>query len=183
MAFEDTDRRRSLLLGVLTLIALPAIYLYSQTNASTDTGDDDIAAEDIAAEEVPVTDGEPPVTDNAANRPPITVSEADPIFLDGPVGDVNPGVNEIAIPQRPDIAPLVLSASYRSTVAGVRSCLVNGLTGGLSVSIKNLDNGRSITCVTRTPPALQVADVVLHADTFALLADPTEAPITIELTR
>ena len=72
----------------------------------------------------PATDGEPPMTDNGTNRPPITVSDADPIFLDGPVGDVNPGVNEIAIPSRPANAPLVLSASYRSTVAGVRSCLV-----------------------------------------------------------
>jgi len=178
MAFEDTDRRRSLLLGVLTLIALPAIYLYSQTNTSTETSNDD-----IAAEAAPATDGEPPVTDNGTNRPPITVSEAAPIFLDGPVGDVNPGVNEIAIPSRPAIAPLELSASYRSTVAGVRSCLVRGLTGGLSVSIKNLDNGRSITCVTRTAPFNQVADVVLHTETFSILADPTEAPITVELTR
>ena len=178
MAFEDTDRRRSLLLGVLTLIALPAIYLYSQTNASADTSDDD-----IAADEVPVTDGETPVTDNAANRPPITVSDDDPIFLDGPVGDVNPGVNEIAIPSRPAIAPLELSASYRSTVAGVRSCLVRDLAGGLSVSIKNLDNGRSITCVTTAAPFTQVADVVLHTDTFSLLADPTEAPISVELSR
>lgn len=182
MAFEDTDRRRSLLLGVLTLIALPAIYLYSQSDASADITDNDITAE-IAAEAAPVTDGGPPVTDNAANRPPITVSDADPIFLDGPVGDVNPGVNEIAIPSRPVIAPLELSASYRSTVAGVRSCLVSGLAGGLSVSIRNLDNGRSITCVTRAAPSAQVADVVLHTDTFSLLADPTEAPITVELTR
>ena len=181
MAFEDTDRRRSLLLGVLTLIALPAIYLYSQMNASADTSGD--AAAEIAADAAPATDGAPPITDNATNRPPITVSDADPIFLDGPVGDVNPGVNEIAIPSRPAIAPLELSASYRSTVAGVRSCLVRDLAGGLSVSIKNLDNGRSVTCVTRAAPFEQVSDVVLHSETFALLADPTDAPISVELTR
>jgi hypothetical protein len=179
MAFEDTDRRRSLLLGVLTLIALPAIYLYSQSDSSTEP---DSAAE-VTADATPATDGAPAVTDNGANRPPITVSDADPIFLDGPVGDVNPGVNEIAIPARPATPPLELSASYRSTVAGVRSCLVRGLTSGLSVSIRNLDNGRSVTCVTSTAPFTQIADVVLHTDTFALLADPTEAPITIELTQ
>ncbi len=179
MAFEDTDRRRTLLLGVLTLIALPAIYLYARSDASADTsGDSDPSAEVVAA-----TDPVPVVTDNGSNRPPITVSDTDPIFLDGPVGDVNPGVNEIAIPSRPAIPPLELSASYRSTVAGVRSCLVRGLTTGLTVSIKNLDNGRSITCVTSTAPFTQVEDVVLHSDTFALLADPTEAPISIELTR
>ena len=178
MAFEDTDRRRSLLLGVLTLIALPSIYLYTQSDRSTYTDSDDIAAEVGSA-----IDGEPPITDNATNRPPITVSDADPIVLAGPGGDVNPGVNKIAIPSRPATAPLVLSASYRSTVAGLRSCLVNGLVGGLTVSIKNLDNGRSISCVTRVAPTLQVADVVLHTDTFSILADPTEAPITIELTR
>ena len=179
MAFEDTDRRRTLLLGVLTLIALPAIYLYSQSDTTADTSGE----ADSSAEVVPATDGAPPITDNGANRPPITVSEADPIFLDGPVGDVNPGVNEIAIPARPAIPSLELSASYRSTVAGLRTCLVRGVTTGLTVSIKNLDNGRSITCVTTTAPFTQVEDVVLHSETFSLLADPTEAPISIELTR
>lgn len=179
MAFEDSDRRRSLLLGVLTLIALPAIYLYSQSNASDDPQDTGVVTSDVTI----TTDPAPPITDNAANRPPITVSDAEPVFLDGPVGDVNPGVNEIAIPPRPDQPVLELSASYRSTVAGLRSCLVRNLTTGLTVSIKNLDNGRSITCVTRTAPFTQVADVVMHTDTFTLLADVTEAPIAVELTR
>lgn len=179
MAFEDTDRRRTLLLGVLTLISLPVIYLYSRPDTSADTSD----GADPSAEVVPGADNAPPITDNGSNRPPITVSDADPIFLDGPVGDVNPGVNKIAIPSRPSVPPLELSASYRSTVPGIRLCLVRGLTTGLTVSIKNLDNGRSITCVTSTAPFTQVEDVVLHSDAFALLADPTEAPIKIELTR
>jgi hypothetical protein len=179
MAFEDTDRRRLLLLGVLTLIALPVIYLATQSDSSSDVD----SAPDTVSEAAPPTDGAPVITANASNRPPITVSDADPIFFDGPVGDVNPGVNEIAIPARPETPPLELSASYRSTVAGVRSCLVRRLTSGLTVTIKNLDNGRTITCVTSTAPFSQTVDVVLHSDTFALLADPTEAPITIELTQ
>jgi len=179
MAFEDTDRRRSLLVGVLTLIALPLIYLYSQSGASDDASDDATATSEVTVS----TDAGPPITDNASNRPPITVSDADPVFLDGPVGDVNPGVNEIAIPPRPDQPVLELSASYRSTVAGLRSCLVRGLTTGLTVSIRNLDNGRSITCVTRTAPFTQVEGVVMHTDTFTLLADVTEAPITVEVIR
>lgn len=182
MAFEDTDRRRLLLLGVLTLIALPVIYLYARSDPSADT--DDVSSEitaQVTADAAPVTDAGPPVTDNGSSRPPITLSDNEPIFLDGPVGDVNPGVNEIAIPARPATPPLELSASYRSTVAGLRSCLVRDVRSGLSVSIKNLDNGRSITCVTSVAPFTQIADVVLHTETFSLLADPTDAPITVEL--
>jgi hypothetical protein len=53
----------------------------------------------------------------------------------------------------------------------------------LTVSVTNLDNGRSITCVTSIAPFSQIADIVLHTDTFSLLADLTEAPITVELTQ
>lgn len=174
MAFEDSDRRRSVLLGLLTLIALPAIYLYSQSiEESPDSG--------AAAVEQSAESNVPNASDNGPNRPPIAFPDAEPIFLDGPVTDFNPGVAEIAVPARPATAPLRFSASFRSTVAGVRSCLVKELRSGLSVTVTNLDNGRSITCVTSIAPFTQTADLVMHTDTFSLLADLTEAPITIEL--
>jgi len=170
MAFEDIDRRRAVILALLTLIALPAIYFYSQNNSS---------AEDDADATTP---GSVVVVD-APNRPPIVVNDADPPFLDGPVGDANPGVREIAIPTRPDNPPLELTASYRSTVPGVRACLVREVNPGLTVNVKNLDNGRSVTCVTARASTEQIADVILHTDSFTQLADPTEAPIAVELTQ
>jgi hypothetical protein len=58
---------------------------------------------------------------------------------------------------------------------------VKELRSGLSVTVTNLDNGRSITCVTSIAPFNQTADLVMHTEAFSLLADLTEAPITVEL--
>ena len=63
----------------------------------------------------------------------------------------------------------------------MRACLVREVDPGLTVTVKNLDNGRSVTCVTARSSSEQVADVILHTDSFTRLADPTEAPIAVEL--
>jgi hypothetical protein len=176
MAFEDSDRRRSVLLGLLTLIALPAIYIYSRSiDESADSG---AAATEQSVDGVVLT-----TADSESTRPPIDFTEAEPIFLDGPVADLNPGVAKVAVPARPAAAPLQFSASYRSTVAGVRSCLVKELRSGLSVTVTNLDNSRSVTCVTSIAPFTQKAGLVMHTEAFSLLADLTEAPITVEVTQ
>jgi hypothetical protein len=174
MAFEDSDRRRSVLLALLTLIALPAIYIYSRSI-------DESPRSEATPTELRV-DGEVlTASDNGPARPPIEFPDAAPIFLDGPVAELSPRIAEIAVPARPATPALQFSASFRSTVNGVRSCLVKELRSGLSVTVTNLDNGRSITCVTSIAPFNQTADLVMHTEAFSLLADLTEAPITVEL--
>lgn len=175
MAFEDSDRRRTTLLGILTLLALPALFFFARA--------DDTSADSAVDIEIGV-DGNPiPLENNSPSRPPLMITDAEPTFLDGPAADPNRGVAEIAVPQRPAVEPIQLSASFRSTVAGIRSCLVRELRSGLTVTITNLDNSRSITCVTSIAPFTQNDDIVLHPDTFSLLADLTEAPISVEVTR
>ncbi len=174
MAFEDSDRRRTSVLLILTIIALPVIFFVTRVD-STDGG----AAVDPTTGEVIADDD----SNDGPNRPPLVASDADPTFLDGPSADPNPRVAEVAVPARPETAPMRLSASYRSTVAGERTCLVQGLASGLTVTVKNLDNGRTIACVTAVAPFSQTADIVLHTDAFSRLADVTEAPITVELTQ
>ncbi len=179
MAFEDSDRRRTTVLLILTIIAVPAIFFL--TRADDANGD---AVVDPTTGEVIAVDGDTmAASDNGPSRPPLVASDADPTFLDGPSLDSSPGVAEIAVPARPETAPVRLEASYRSTVAGERTCLVSSLPSGLTVTVTNLDNGRSTTCVTSIAPFTQNADIVLHTDTFSLLADLTEAPITVELTQ
>lgn len=178
MAFEDSDRRRSVLLGMLTVITVPAIYLATRSDpADTVSSTDPVTGIEIDAGR----DGS--LADSRPNRPPTSLFDDDPVFLDGPLVDANPGVAEVAIPARPATAPMQMSASYRSNVNGLRTCLIRALPSGRTVTVKNLDNGRSISCVTAISPATQTADVVLNTATFSLLADLTEAPITVELTQ
>ena len=179
MAFEDSDRRRSTVLLILTIIALPVIFFLTRA----DDGESEAGVDPATGEVIPADAETMDASDNGPSRPPLVASDAEPTFLDGPAANPNPRVAEIAVPARPETPPVRLDASYRSTVAGERACLVKDLDSGLSVTVTNLDNGRSITCVTSIAPFSQTADIVLHTDAFSLLADLTEAPITVELTQ
>lgn len=179
MAFEDSDRRRTTVLLILTIIALPAIFFVTRA----DDPASDALIDPATGEVIIVDDDALAASDNGPSRPPLVASDAEPAFLEGPAADPNSNVAEVAIPARPQTAPVRLDASYRSAVAGQRSCLVKDLPSGLTVTVTNRDNGRSITCVTTIAPFSQTAAIVLHTDTFSLLADLTEAPITVELTQ
>ena len=162
MAFEDSDRRRTFLLALLTIVALPAIYLATRSDVPVDS------------EAVPAASG--------PNRAPIDFVQDKPVFLDGPILVREDEPPRIAVPQRPAQESVRLAATFRSSVAGARTCLVLDVQSGITVRIENIDNGRSITCVTGFAPFDQQVDVVLPTESFAELADLTEAPITIELT-
>lgn len=196
---HHTDRRRLTLALVVTLVAVPAFFL-------SGLGDDGSADEPpptaVATESAGADDGDGgnvinPVpapagdasSDTAATTvggresrlPPIEGPDDQPAFMEGPVGDPGDDSNEIATPARPAVAPIRLTGTYRSTVAGARSCQVPGLSGGLTVTVTNLDNGRSISCVTTVGPADGADEVVMHTRSFEKLADLTEAPIAVEV--
>ncbi len=187
----DTDRRRLLLAAVVTLIALPAFFLYQRSNADdADTGtvaatvapgDENVInpAPPAINEEAPVATAAP--TSNRSQLPPSEAPDDDPIFMDGPTANDEDNTADVAIPAQPVIAPLRLAATYLSTVPGTRSCLTHDLESGRTVTVVNLDNGRSVTCVTLLAPATQRDDIVLHTSSFEQLADLTEAPIPVEV--
>lgn len=177
MAFEDSDRRRTVLLLILTIIALPAIFLLTRA----DDNASDAVVDPATGEVVPADDDTMIASNNGPSRPPLVATDAEPTFLDGPAADPNPGVPAIAVPAQPAIAPLRLRASYRSTVPGERTCLVKDLESGLSVTVTNVNNSRSVSCVTSSAPESQTAGIVLHTDAFSLIAPLTDAPITVEL--
>ena len=120
-------------------------------------------------------------TSDESQLPPLEAPDDDPIFMNGPVAIEEDTTADVAIPGQPAIPPMTLNATYLSTIAGVRSCLVAGIESGRTISVTNLDNGRSITCVTITAPATQGDELVMHTESFEQLADLTEAPIAVEV--
>lgn len=183
---HDTDRRRLFLAGLLTLLAIPAFLLYGRLA----NGDDDTSAAPAAEGDVinPLPDQSNTVVvdtevANQSQLPPIEPPDDDPIFMNGPVPLEEDEIAEVAIPAQPAIAPVLLDATYRSTVPGIRSCLVRTIESGRTVTVTNLDNGRSITCVTVLAPPNQRDDLVMHTESFQQLADLTEAPIAVEVQR
>lgn len=185
----DHDRRRLLLAAIMTMIAVPAFFILRGDDSSSapaaTSGDvinpvDDNVINPLPDQAAPAAT-EQPATSNESKLPPLEPPDDDPIFMNGPVANAEDEIAEVAIPAQPAIPPIVVEASYLSTVPGTRSCLIRGVESGRTVRVTNLDNGRSITCVTVIAPATQRNDLVMHTESFEQLADLTDAPIAVEV--
>jgi hypothetical protein len=174
MHVDYPERRRLLLATLLTLVALPALWLMSRDDKS---GAPNVATAGVVVENGATIDATD-ATDPANPEDAAALGEHDPVFLDGPAAQPG-GRAPIAVPAPPQEEIRYASATYRSTV-GRRACLVPFVPTGTRLTIVNLDNNRSTTCVAIYSAATEVEDVVLHTNTFLELADLTDAPIPVE---
>lgn len=171
MPRPDPDRRRFLLATIVTLLALPALWWVNQSGES--------GAPNVASVGVDVG-GNAANPDSGASTATDESVPNEPVFLDGPSRG-NAGVAEIAVPAPPEREPVIGTGSYSSRVASVGQCLVRGVEPWNNVTIVNLDNNRSTTCVAAPAPETQTTDVVLHTRAYNKLADLTDAPIPVEI--
>lgn len=169
------ERRRLVLATILTLVALPALWLMSRDEGSVAPN---VATAGVVVENGTRTDVSDVTDPSNSAGTAAALGEHDPVFLDGPSAPQG-GVAPIAVPAPPHEEVRLASATYRSTV-GRQSCLVPFVPTGTRLTIVNLDNNRRTECVTVYSPASEVDDVVLHTDTFLELADLTDAPIPVE---
>ncbi len=167
MALTPPDRRRILLASALTLVALPALWWADQS----DSGAPNVATAGIA------------VVDQSTTRatPDADVSDASPVFLDGPSGQVGAGLSEIAVPAPPAIARITTTATFRSTLGTAEACMIPGISSGQRLTVVNLDNNRSVTCTAILAPSTAGNQLVLAPELFAEIADLTDAPIPVEI--
>lgn len=172
VALSDTDRRRFLLATTLTLLALPALWW---ANESTDSRAPSIAAAGVEVGDTPADSDGPTGSDPAADP-------GDPVFLNGPSAETA-AVAEIAVPARPLLEAVTRSATYRNAMPTTSTCLVTGVSDGQTVTVVNLANNRSVTCVTALAPLDDPDQLVLHSSAFEQLADVTDAPIHVEIRR
>jgi hypothetical protein len=93
---------------------------------------------------------------------------------------VGPGLAEIAVPARPEVARVTTTATFRSSI-GHSWCMVPGIINGRTVTIVNLNTGRSVTCVTALTPGALSDQITLSTSQFAEFADLTDAPIPVEI--
>ncbi len=163
MALTPPDRRRILLASALTLVAMPALWWANQSGAPN------VATAGIV------------VVDKSATAPTADTGDVAPVFLDGPSGQVGAGLSEIAIPTAPAIAGITTTATFRSTLGSASACMMPGMASGQQVTVVNLDNNRSVTCTAILAPASAADQLVMASELFAELADPTDAPIPVEI--
>ena len=59
-------------------------------------------------------------------------------------------------------------------------CLYSGIEGGSRITVVNVDNNMSMTCTTIMRPQGQPpSELVMSANAFAGIADPSSAPIDV----
>jgi hypothetical protein len=206
VAPNDKDRRRFLLATALTLAALPALWW---VNRQADSGAPNVATVGIdvgegsgsesepdtfAPDTTPMVDpvtGQPVVPAPATTTPPVpttpqstdALDPSAPIFLDGPSGVAGAGTGAIATPAAPDVEHITTSASYRSTISPTDTCLASNITTGTTITVTNLNNGHSITCTATRVYSTADTGLILFTDTFAQIADLTDAPIPVEISQ
>ncbi|MBG7604004.1 MAG: hypothetical protein IZT58_05100 [Actinobacteria bacterium] len=175
MALNNTERRRILLATTLTVLALPALWWANQSEGAS--------APNVATVgvEVGVEDGSAPTTGHSSASVPNELGETSPVFLDGPSGEAGFGAAEVAVPAPPRRGSVTASATYSSAVYSASQCIVTGVAHGSTITVVNLDNNRSTTCVTILAPTGSSGEVVLNTRAFSELADLTDAPIPVEI--
>jgi hypothetical protein len=169
--FDDRDRRRLLLASALTAAALPAVWLVNQRDSASPRPN--VAAVGLAAE---------------GGAPSSSLAPVDPM------GDVRPQyLDGTAVAERPAPATPVVGTSegrvvatataiFRRAITDRRTCAFSGVPSGSRITVVNVDNNRSIECMTVLRPMNQPPhELVMSAAAFAEIADPASAPIDVEI--
>ena len=172
MTLNNTERRRILLATTLTVLALPALWWANQSEGASAPNVATVGVE-VGVSATPADEPLVPLADS--------LGESAPVYLDGPSAEAGFGVAEIAVPARPRHESFTASATYSSSVWSTSACLVTGVAHGSEITVVNLDNNRSTTCVTVLAPTGSGAKVVLNTSAFSGLADLTDAPIPVEI--
>lgn len=176
MTLTTADRRRIAFATVVSLVALPALWLMQQ----------DDTAPGSAAVAVAGVDGGLPAPANAAAGPdPAGAAPADPAYLGSAVTvPAGTDVLTINVPSADMTGVRPGRAHYRRfTDAGVaQPCAVPDAPLKALVTVRNVDNGRSTTCVNVSIAPLDPGIVaVLHTDVFLEIADLVDAPLPVEI--
>ncbi len=172
-----------MLASILTLAVLPTIWL---VNRKDETVSPNVAAVGLSADAGASAATSTTLPDLMGSLPPRYLNGT---AGSGPVAPVAP----VAVGQADGTVVGTGTATYRRDVERAGWCLTNALEAGLVVTVVNVDNGRSLQCVTQPrqdeapaaddESAVVVTDdeLVLLTTDFAQIADLTDAPVHIEI--
>ena len=173
---DVTDRRRLVIAAALTIVALPAIWLFARDESSNGS-----AAPAMAAAGVVVPIGGVATSANTSIDP---FGTDGPIFVDGPTTPPKPATVEIAVPAATPGKSLDGPATYRTNPEDPigTTCSAPGADFNATLTVTNLDNGRTTTCINRTPRVLSGGAVIeLPTHLYQDIAQLVDAPIPVRI--
>jgi hypothetical protein len=181
MAHDYAQRRRVALALAITVIAAPAAFLLNRSK-----GDDEPVT---AATFETLVGTVPPAGGTASAVAPVTESPdetnalgtAPAGYLSGTTvpGDVDAA--QIAVPRLPESVKGL--ATFSSEIDSTLRCHANAeVPFNATITVTNLDNSRSVQCVSSIGGAQPETTIVLATATFAQIADLTDAPVPVQIT-
>lgn len=159
------ERRRLVVVIALTVILLPLMFVGGGNNSES-SGDPEtsstVAVPGVVSDTEPANPAFLPVEGNSAIPEIITVNVPAP-----PAGTMIKGNSTfIRWPQ----------------TMGLRPCATPHALIGAVVTVKNLNNGRTISCDNVSIQPLTPGNViVIHTELFVELADLVDAPLPVEI--
>ncbi len=164
------DRRRVVVASVFTLVALPALWLFSRESAAT-SGSPTVGA---AGVEVKSSANDAPTTTAYAPEPPL--------FVGGDDVPVPPAAVVIAVPPPTSANEVMAKASFRRYAAGSRQCTTLLAPDGALLTVENVDNGQITTCTNTLGMTMPAgADLVINTDVFGEIGDLADAPLPVHV--
>ncbi|CAB4864853.1 unannotated protein [freshwater metagenome] len=161
---------------IATLVALPAIWLFSQGGPSRGTG-----ASGAQAVGLPTPAGENRASSDTADDP---FGTNGPIFIDGPTTPPRHSVIQIVVPAVNRSAFLEGGASFKNAVGlTINTCSAPAVPFGASITVTNRDNGHVVTCINNAPaPVPPSVVIVLSAEQYAQIGALIDAPLPVRIT-
>ena len=182
MAHDFAQRRRVAFALAITVIAVPAAFLLNRNsgNAEPDTtGTAETVVGTVAPAGGSVAAGAP-VTESPDATDALGTSAAG--YLSGTTvpGDVSAA--QIAVPRLPESVRGL--ATFSSEIDSTLQCHANAteVPFNATITVTNLDNSRSVQCVSSIGGAPPETTIVLATATFAQIADLTDAPVPVQIT-
>ena len=182
---QRSDRLRIVAVSALTVLALP--LLLNENRGEAGQRPPAVAAVGIGG--LGAADSDGPAT-TAATGPTSTTAPAEATtsggYLSGAATSDGPHVIDIAVPANKSSKTAAGKAGYRrwapGTFSAANPCATLLAPRGVTITVTNLDNGHSITCVNVGNQGIaKGTDIVVQSEYFEQLADLVQAPVPVEL--
>lgn len=167
---EVHERRRIVLATVLTVVALPAVWLLDR--------DDPTPSPNVAAAGVPT----PAAAAEAA--PDDSFVPEVPVFLDNTAVVPQPAVIDIAVPDtvNPNQTEVLLTYKNYESIQVERPCSAVAAPSGAQITVTNVDNGQSVVCTNTLGMSIPIgAEMAIDINLYVKIADLVDAPIPVRI--
>jgi hypothetical protein len=182
MAHDYAQRRRVAVALAITVIAVPAAFLLNRSSSDGEPATPGTLETLVGP--VPPAGGSvvagAPVTESADATDALGTAPAG--YLSGTTVPGDVAAAQIAVPRLPESVTGL--APFSSEIDSTLRCHANAaqVPFNATITVTNLDNSRSVQCVSSIGGAPPETTIVLATATFAQIADLTDAPVPVQIT-